>query len=410
MKFIAQSNQISTWLAKLSEQYKVLAPKAESSRVVYDAYTKEELEKANLANLMDYTTTSLKKAYIPQAETLFSYTSTKNPDDLSKVETKLDATVDAPKTVIFGARPCDAKGVEVLDAAYLHGKYQDPYYQAHKDNIVLVAQACTFALPTCFCNWTDTDLTSAHGADVLFTPLEGDTFLFEAFSEKGKELLAAAGFGEASANDVTNAEAVHAKAHETLPQKPDMTNLPAMVAYNFENKDFWSKVSSGCIGCSSCTFVCPTCQCFTITDEGNPLEGKRIRSWASCMGNEFTLEASGHNPRPAGFTRWRNRLGHKFNYVTSWHDIYACTGCGRCLISCPASISIKDMISGVIEVTPKDADLANARGVSKKAAVAAAPKAVAQEVAKEEAPKEAQAPKAEAEAKKPATKKTNAKG
>ncbi len=404
MKYIAQENQISTWLAKLSGEFKVLAPKQEANKVVYADYTADELAKASLANLMDYTTTSLKKAYIPQAETLFSYKSTKNPEDLSKKDTVLDATVDAPKTVIFGARPCDCKGVEALDAAYLKGKYQDPYYKAHKENIVLVAQACTFALPTCFCNWTDTNLTAPHGADVLFTPLEGNTFLFEAFTEKGKELLAQAGFENASANDETNAQAIHAKAQESLPAKPDMTNLPAKVAFNFENKEFWSKVSAGCIGCSSCTFVCPTCQCFTITDEGNPLEGKRVRSWASCMGNEFTLEASGHNPRPQGFTRWRNRLGHKFNYVTSWHDIYACTGCGRCLISCPASISIKDMIAGIIEVTPADADLANARGVSK-----VAPKAQAQAQAPVAAAVANQEDAPKADQKKPAAKK-NSKG
>lgn len=361
MNYIAQKDQVLSWLAKLAEKYTMLAPKAIAKSTLYQEYTAEELAKANLADLLDYTTSSAKDAYIPQSETLFKYTSTKNPEDLSKVDTKLECSYSTNQSIIFGARPCDAKGVLVQDAAYLGGRYRDPYYAARRENTFLITQTCNQALPSCFCNWTDTDLTSAYASDVLFSVTDKG-YVFEAVTEKGKELLEVAGFAQASDDDNKDVEALRAKAHESLPQKPDLSDLPQKVAYNFENSVLWSKVSAGCIGCSSCTFVCPTCQCFTITDEGNPLEGKRIRSWASCMADEFTREASGHNPRPAGYTRWRNRLGHKFNYMTAWHkDLYSCTGCGRCLLSCPASISIKDIISGVLEATPADAALPPAR-------------------------------------------------
>ncbi len=357
MKYTVQKNQINEWLVKLSEQYKILAPKHILKSVTFQKYTADEIKSTDLNELLSYTTTSAKKAYIPQTEELFSYKCTKHADDLSKTDTVLNCDIKADPTIIFGVRPCDTKGVEVLDAAYLKGKYCDPYYAERRAKNILICQTCAEALPICFCNWTDTDLTQPQGADIIFTRVENN-FIFEAHTEEGKKLLENANFEKSSDTDIKNVEKVHAKAYESLSEKPDLSKLPQIFNYHFENKEFWSAVTAGCIGCNSCTFTCPICQCFTITDEGNPLEGKRFRSWASCMTDEFTNEASGHNPRSADLMRWRNRFGHKFSYMTAWHEnLFSCTGCGRCLTACPASISIKGMIAKMLEITPKDADL-----------------------------------------------------
>ncbi len=350
MKYTAKKDQLNAWLAKIAEKYTVLAPKAKGKATTFQSYSAEELATADVEALLDFTTTSMKNSYIPETEVLFTYKSEKNPENLAQKHTSLTCTMNEEQKVIFGARPCDAKAVEVQDAAYMGGKYKDPYYKAHRDNTCIITQACNQVLPSCFCNWAGTDLATGYASDILFTITE-DACIFEAITEKGKALLELASFAQASDEDTKKAEAQNEKSRNALSTKPDLSNLPAIIGANFENSAFWQQVSSGCIGCSSCTFVCPTCQCFTITDEGNPLEGKRIRSWASCMGDEFTREASGHNPRSFGYTRWRQRLGHKFNYMTTMHTgLNSCTGCGRCLLSCPASISIKDMISQIIEI------------------------------------------------------------
>ncbi len=357
MKYIAQQNQISAWLAKLAEQYKILAPKHILKSVTFQEYTVDEIQNTDLNELLSYTTTSAKKAYIPATEELFSYKCTKRDEDLSKSDTVLNCDIKAEPTILFGMRPCDTKGVEVLDAAYLKGKYCDPYYAARRGNNIIISQTCAEALPICFCNWTDTDLTKPYVSDILFTQVENN-FIFEAHTDTGKKLLENSAFEKASKENISSVEKIYAKAYESLSEKPDLSKLPQIFAYNFENKEYWSTVTAGCIGCNSCTFTCPICQCFTITDEGTPLEGKRIRSWASCMTDEFTNEASGHNPRSAELMRWRNRLGHKFSYMTAWHkDLFSCTGCGRCLTACPASISIKGMVAKMLEITPADADL-----------------------------------------------------
>jgi len=46
--------------------------------------------------------------------------------------------------------------------------------------------------------------------------------------------------------------------------------------------DLWNEVSMKCIGCSVCTYLCPTCHCFDIQDEATLREGRRIRVWDSC--------------------------------------------------------------------------------------------------------------------------------
>lgn len=74
--------------------------------------------------------------------------------------------------------------------------------------------------------------------------------------------------------------------------------------------------------------------------------GERIRSWDGCMFPHFTLEGSGHNPRPTKFKRFRNRVGHKFVYYPEkYNGVIACCGCGRCIRYCPVSVDISEVVS-----------------------------------------------------------------
>ncbi len=111
---------------------------------------------------------------------------------------------------------------------------------------------------------------------------------------------------------------------------------------------YWQKMAAQCLSCGICTYVCPTCYCFTITDEIENLRGERLRSWDSCMFYHYTLEASGHNPRPSKLNRYRNRVGHKFSYIPEKYDgLIGCCGCGRCIRSCPVSIDIRQVVGSL---------------------------------------------------------------
>jgi ferredoxin len=71
---------------------------------------------------------------------------------------------------------------------------------------------------------------------------------------------------------------------------------------------------------------------------------ERVRNWDTCMFRVYSLEASGHNPRPSRAERTRQRLMHKFNYWLEHADQFGCTGCGRCVRYCPVGLDIRAMI------------------------------------------------------------------
>jgi len=105
-----------------------------------------------------------------------------------------------------------------------------------------------------------------------------------------------------------------------------------------------------CLGCGICTFLCPTCHCFDIQDETLESNGARVRIWDSCMFREYSLQASGYNPRPEQTSRVRNRVFHKFSYFPKNHQEFGCVGCGRCISECPVNIDIVEIVNKAREV------------------------------------------------------------
>ena len=51
-----------------------------------------------------------------------------------------------------------------------------------------------------------------------------------------------------------------------------------------------------CLGCGTCTFVCPTCQCYDIRDFDTGHGIQRFRCWDSCMYSDFTMMAARQSP------------------------------------------------------------------------------------------------------------------
>ncbi|MEE0999952.1 MAG: 4Fe-4S dicluster domain-containing protein, partial [Treponemataceae bacterium] len=115
------------------------------------------------------------------------------------------------------------------------------------------------------------------------------------------------------------------------------------------NSKIWETVSEACVGCGTCTYVCPTCMCFDVRDfdTGNGI--RQIRCWDSCMYNDFTQMAA-ENPRHTQKERSRQRFMHKLMYYPMAHEgLFSCVGCGRCLESCPVNMNAVKVIKAVQE-------------------------------------------------------------
>jgi len=353
--FFATPTALLGWLKAVSSDYRVVAPKKKGSVITFKPWTTEELGACKeTTELLMRTTMSAKEFVTPKCETLYEIKGTKDEGDRSKIHQELIVPTDATATVLFGGRPCDARGFLCLDEPYLQGPFVDPYYKARRDALVIITQACSNALSTCFCNWVGSTPSDEKGSDIIFTPIKGG-YVFAGLSEKGKELLKKSKFDTADDAKTKEASDVHEKTRAALPADSTLKDIPKKVYARFTDIAFWDKEIEKCLSCGACTFLCPTCQCFTITDKGNQLEGKRMRSWDGCMASHFTLEASGHNPRATRGLRYRNRLGHKFSYNRKDGD-FSCVGCGRCVRSCPAHLDIRTVLHNACEGATKNGE------------------------------------------------------
>jgi ferredoxin len=284
-----------------------------------------------------------KKLLFHQTETLFKFT----PGTKAKIES---VDVDEKK-VIFGIRPCDAKSIAILDHAF-KGDYEDPYFLTRRKNTALIGLSCNKPEINCFCTSFDDSPASPKYVDILLTDI-GDKYYVEVTSDKGKQLTKGMSklFKPTKESDAKKKKEVEKKAIDMISRHQKTDGIVEKLDKIFE-KPFWKEVAFKCIGCGTCTYLCPTCHCFDIQDESTLTKGARVRVWDTCMNPEYTLQASGYNPRPARANRVRNRVYHKYNYYPKNFDVIACVGCGRCIDLCPVNIDIIDVVTKAGEVKP----------------------------------------------------------
>jgi ferredoxin len=341
VKYLSRE-KLPEWLQALASERRVLVPVEEGGGVVFRAY-----DPARQPVFGADATAPPKAAIFPACQELFHYEQGKDPEDPGKPTLALIPDMKATPTVVFGSKPCGARGFVIFDRVYQGEKYPDPYYTAAREATVFITMACEKVENTCFCHWVGSGPADPTGSDVLLTPV-ADGYLVEAVSEKGAPFLDSPILSDGTAK-APAAEAVKTNARAALGDAPDIKDAPAALLAAFDDMDFWRAQSDKCISCGACTYLCPTCYCFTITDEPTGMSGRRLRSWDACMHFQFTLEASGHNPRPTKAHRLKNRVGHKFSYYPTLHEgLIACCGCGRCVKSCPVSVDIREIVQNAV--------------------------------------------------------------
>jgi len=270
---------------------------------------------------------SIKEFFFPQNELMFSF----HNDDISENE-------NITGYVIFGARPCDLEALRVMSIVYTTGEYKDLYFKRHLDANLVIGIGCSSQKPGCFCSEMGIDPKYSDFCDIMLVE-EGDNYSVVHLSEKGKNALKII-------TDKTEAQSLCLKTEA----------LSSCLMLNSEQDDNvyfdiidWEKETKACKGCGICTYICPTCYCFDFKDITEKGVSKRYKCWDSCMYPKFTLHASGHNPREDRYKRYRQRVLHKYKYVPdNFNGVVACTGCGRCIRSCPVGINIKNIVKQII--------------------------------------------------------------
>ncbi|MEE8317822.1 MAG: 4Fe-4S dicluster domain-containing protein [Candidatus Omnitrophota bacterium] len=238
------------------------------------------------------------------------------------------------KRIIIGARPCETRGLVLLDKIF-DSEYKDDFYINNRKRTIIVGLLCSTPDKTCFCTSMNASPVESKGMDAYLLQLGRDLFVLETISERSKGLFRDAGRDLTKEDEVLLDEAKK-NCIDKIKKKIKVSEGLGKI---FED-DYWNEVSSSCINCGVCTFLCPTCHCFDLVDE----ERKRLRSYDGCSFPDFTLESSGVNPRPTKRERYRQRVYHKFDYFKRNFGENLCVGCGRCIRHCPVKIDIADIV------------------------------------------------------------------
>lgn len=301
----------------------------ERGRVAYKKYADGMV----MSNALK-TDRSAKDFFFPQTENLMEF-----KVDGKKIEV-IDNRKETEDFVVFGVRGCDVKSLDVLDKVFL-AEPVDSYYKNRREHGVIVSMACTRPNETCFCQTFGIDASSPKGDIECYKT--DDAFYFNAVTEKGEKLMEkiASVTEECGDQEVKTQKEEIKKILDKLPLKDlSADEFGADKTDKFFNSPEWKNLSESCLGCGTCTFVCPTCQCYDIKDFKTNNGVERFRCWDSCMYSDFTKMSAGQ-PRLTQMERFRQRFMHKLVYFPTNNDgMFSCVGCGRCVSKCPISMNI----------------------------------------------------------------------
>jgi len=344
MEFIKHKN-LRRWLDDLAEETHLVAPQDVAGVVLYRptrssadiAWEKEDGSTSQRALL------SAKEALFPATERLFTIEKT-------GAEIHITETLHSGPQVLFGLRPCEARGIQALDALFIEKEPVDANYAQRRQDTTLVSVACQELGENCFCTSVGGSPIDSTGTDILLFPLD-DGWILQTVTEKGAALLDKLPLGK------------HRDWKKELPtpyiNTPEAQfTIPAVEAWAPRfNDSYWQDMAERCLSCRLCAYICPTCRCFDVRDEelaqtDGKAQYERIRCWDSCASEAYRRIAGGHNPRAEKGQRLRNRFYCKFDYYPTQYGPLACTGCGRCIDVCPVNIDITEVLTHLVEVNP----------------------------------------------------------
>ena len=323
-------DKIQSLFAEITKSAKLYLPVDQADGSATYGEWSEGVEWSNALN----TTKSPKDFFFPQTEDLMKFkTEGKNFD-------VIDIREECDDFVVFGVRACDAKSFDILDRVFLT-EPRDSFYAMKRAHATIVTLACTKPSETCFC--TAFGIDAAEPAGDVSAWKTDDAIYLRANTEKGTALVErlASLLEESSDEAVAAQKEKISKVMNKLPLKDLSTDaFGGGKTMELFNDPAWDELSQSCLGCGTCTFVCPTCQCYDIKDFNTGNGVIRYRCWDSCMYSEFTRMAHGNN-RLTQKERFRQRFMHKLVYYPENNDgMFSCVGCGRCLAKCPISMNI----------------------------------------------------------------------
>ena len=328
MKKIALS-ELNKLFAAISAENRLFIPADDSTGQAKFTLWQEGVTLSEKLN----TVRSAKDLFFPQVEGLVKFKVS------GKTMEIIESRDPVESFVVFGVRACDCRSFDILDSVFLSDP-ADTFYQTRRENGTVITLACSKPAETCFCGAFGIDAANPAGDVTCW--MDTDFLYWRDNTDKGAALTAKLTMLADCDDDAVIP--IQNKARDILNKLPlkdlDLSGFEGEKLLELFHSNVWDELSESCLGCGTCTFVCPTCQCYDVQDFDNGKEVRRFRCWDSCMYSDFTMMAHGTN-RPTQKERFRQRFMHKLVYYPSNNDgVFGCVGCGRCLQKCPIHMNI----------------------------------------------------------------------
>lgn len=334
------THRLTELFSLISGDRALYIPIEKDGKVQFSKWSEDEKVRLDELN----TIKSAKDLFFPQSENIVAF-KTKG-----KKISIIESRDESKAFVIFGVRACDATSFEILDRVFLEDPV-DTFYKARRDNGIVITLACSEPEETCFCSAFGIDATEPSGD--IATWIVDDVLYWKSLTKKGEAFTETIKniFESTDSSDEEKLKNYKENVKKIIDKLPlhdlSLDGFNGQALNEKFNSPKWKKLSESCIGCGTCTFICPTCQCYDIKDYDTGHGVQRFRCWDSCMYSDFTRMAHG-NPRTTQVERFRQRFMHKLIYFPANNDgLYSCVGCGRCIVKCPVSMNIVKVIKAM---------------------------------------------------------------
>jgi len=330
-------------LSKLNEFYALIAqtrelylPLESSGEVTFALWPQGADARLDVVN----TVKSPKDMFFPRSENIAGF----------KMQGKNISIIDTKKPmcefVLFGVRQCDVKSFDILDKVFLADPV-DEYYAQRRQNSTIISLACAAPDASCFCKVFGVDASNPEmsGTDISAW-MDSENLYLKPLTDKGTAIMdiVSSLTADVTEDDEKSIAALKESIKSITERLPYSTlsleKFGGDALNNLFDSPKWALLSEACLSCGTCTFICPTCQCYDIRDYDTGHGISRCRCWDSCMCSDFTRMSHG-NPRTSVVERFRQRYMHKLVYFPANNGgEFSCVGCGRCITKCPISMNI----------------------------------------------------------------------
>lgn len=338
MNIKVSQEQMDGLLLKLSEKYKILAPKAfkNEGRYSYD----DDIRYGEISTFDEIifnkkSSASPKEVLLPINHTL----------SVTIGNTTVDTTEDKDeRDILIFLHPCDIHGISRIDNTF----QGDSFYENRRKKMKFVMIECIKnGWDSCFCTCLNTNKSDNYSFgikvkdnEILIKSQDDDFNIYFQNEEKVFE----------------NIEMYFVEENKIDVKIPHIESWDKMTLDKVKNLEFWNEYSNRCIGCGSCNMACLTCTCMPVvkvtnSENENIVERKRI--WSGC---QLVKSASLKNSSLSKIVpkRIAQRVLDKF-YRPQLKESkeQKCVGCGRCTDVCPRLISFPATVNRLGEELEK---------------------------------------------------------